>query len=176
LYESYGITDWDAIVERIRFLRHAHDVRYFIVDNLTCLSAIAEDERREIERIMAEAAGLAQELGAFIWMVSHLTAPAEGESHETGGRVLLRHLKGSRAIAAWAHGAVGIERDQQAEDEVERHRSRLRVLKDRYTGRATGKVVPMIYEATTGTLREDTSPESLGFRDETATPEEDSDF
>ena len=153
LYDAYGMAEWDNIAERIRFLHHAHGVRYFVVDNLTAFAAGAEDERRELERVMAEAAGLAQELQSFIWIVSHLATP-EGTPHENGGMIMLRHLKGSRAIAAWAHFAIGLERDQQADDEVERRTTTVRILKDRFSGRATGKTFQVRYDFTTGMLSE----------------------
>jgi twinkle protein len=153
LYNNYGMSDWDRIAERIRFLHHNNDVRYFVVDNLTAFAAGADDERRELERVMGEAAGLAQELGSFIWIVSHLATP-DGVPHENGGKIMLRHLKGSRGIAAWAHYVIGIERDQQAEDITARQISTVRMLKDRFTGRSTGKTFEIKYDTSTGIISE----------------------
>jgi twinkle protein len=160
LYNNYGMSEWDLIAERMRFLHHNNDVCYFVVDNLTAFAVGAEDERRELERVMGEASGLAQELNAFIWIVSHLATP-EGTPHENGGRIMLRHLKGSRGIAAFAHFVIGIERDQQAEDEDERQRSTVRLLKDRYTGRSTGKTFTIKYDTATGIITE-TGPSTSG--------------
>lgn len=165
LYDSVGLMDWDIIKERVRFLAHAHDVRYFVIDNLTAFAVGADDERRELERVMGEAAGLALELGAFIWIVSHLATP-EGTPHENGGTIMLRHLKGSRGIAAFAHLVFGIERNQQAAEESERLRSTLRGLKDRFTGRSLGKTILTQYDPDTGILSE-TGPTSV-FREEAA--------
>jgi twinkle protein len=154
LYDNFGISEWDRIKTRIRFLRHSHGVRYFIVDNLSAFSAVAEDERRELERVMAEIAGLAQELDAFIWVVSHLSTPEGGKSHEEGARVMARHLKGARAISHWAHYIIGLERNQQSEDEEERITTIIRFLKDRFTGRANGFTFSAKYNFTTGMLVE----------------------
>lgn len=153
LYDSYGMSDWDIIKEHVRYLAHAHDVKYFILDNLTSFATGAEDERRELERVMGEAAGLMQELQGFMWIVSHLNTP-DGLPHENGGKIQLRHLKGTRGIAAWANGAIGLERDQQAEDELERCTTTARMLKDRYTGRATGQTFRVRYDFATGRLSE----------------------
>lgn len=173
LYDNFGISEWDRIKARMRFLAHSHGVLYFVVDNLSAFSATADDERRELERVMAEASGMAQELGAFIWIVSHLNTP-EGKPHEEGGRVMDRHLKGARAIAQWAFFILGIERNQQAEDETERRTSLFRVLKDRVSGRATGYTLKARYEFKTGMLAE-VPPEAaeMGFNlsaDEDETP------
>ena len=100
---------------------------------------------------MKEMAGLANELGIIIHFVSHLSTP-EGKPHEEGGRVMIRHFKGSRAIGFWSHFMFGLERNQQAEDPEERQQTTLRVLKDRYTGRATGATFRMRYAPSTGLL------------------------
>jgi hypothetical protein len=48
----------------------------------------------------------------------------------------------------------GLERNQQAEDKDERHRTVFRVLKDRYTGQATGETFVLEYDSDTGLLTE----------------------
>ena len=103
---------------------------------------------------MKEMATLANELNIIIIFVSHLTTP-EGKPHEEGGRVTIRHFKGSRAIGFWSFLMFGLERNQQAEEDTERRTTKLRVLKDRYTGQATGRVFNLIYDADTGLLKEE---------------------
>lgn len=165
LYDSWGAADWSVIRNKIRYLNHSEGVRIFYIDHLTALAAMEEDERVALEEIMAEMAGLTKELDIVIHLVSHLSTPEGGKSHEEGGRVMLRHFKGSRAIGFWSHFAFGIERDQQ--DEEHRNRSTFRVLKDRYTGRATGLIIPLAYDPETGRLTEadDYGPQ---FVDETS--------
>lgn len=48
----------------------------------------------------------------------------------------------------------GLERNGQAEDENERQTTRFRILKDRYTGQATGTVIELGYDAKTGRIYE----------------------
>lgn len=155
IYNNFGMTEWDSVASRIRHLRHSEDVRYFIVDNLTSFSTGVADERKELDRISGEMAGLAQELDCFIWVVSHLATP-EGKPHEEGGQIQLRHLRGSRGIAMWMFYAIGIERNQQAADLGERCTSTIRVLKDRITGRSTGETFEARYDQATGLLSEST--------------------
>ncbi|WP_448955708.1 DnaB-like helicase C-terminal domain-containing protein [Labrys neptuniae] len=171
-YDNFGATDWDVIASTIRYLAHSEGVRIFYLDHLTALAAAAEDERKELERVMAEMAALAKELNIIIHLVSHLATP-EGKPHEEGGRVMIRHFKGSRAIGFWCHYMFGLERDQQHEDERWRSITVFRVLKDRYTGRATGEVVYLGYDRDTGTLYETEPPDEAGghgFSDATKTP------
>lgn len=161
-YDSFGATDWEVIRETMRFLAHSEGVRIFYVDHLTALAAAEEKEKEALEKIMAEMASIAKELGIIIHLVSHLSTP-DGKPHEEGGRVMIRHFKGSRAIGFWCHFMFGLERDQQHEDERLRSVTTFRVLKDRYTGQATGEVIYLGYERETGKLYET----SIDFGDET---------
>lgn len=153
LYDSFGATEWDAIQSRIRFLTHNYGVKDVYLDHLTALAAAADDERTELERITCEMASLAKELQLRFHFVSHLCTP-EGKPHEEGGRVMIRHFKGSRAIGFWSHFMFGMERNQQAEDPIERTQTTFRVLKDRYTGNSTGSTITLKYNNVTGILTE----------------------
>lgn len=154
LYQHFGAKDWDTIAKKIRYFNKALGVEHIYLDHLTALTSSAEDERRALDRIMAEMAGLAHELDIIIHFISHLTTPSHGPPHEEGGRVLENQFTGSRAIARWAHYMIGLERNKQDEDEVVRRTTTVRILKDRWTGRATGMTFPLHYDVDTGRLTE----------------------
>ncbi|NCT81929.1 MAG: toprim domain-containing protein [Comamonadaceae bacterium] len=163
LYDSFGAIDWETIKSKIRYMVVSLGCRAIYLDHLTALVAAEEDERKTLDAIMAEMATLALELGCYIHFISHLTRP-EGKPHEEGGRVQIRHFRGSNAIGMWSHFMFGIERDQQAEDEADRI-TVFRILKDRNTGQATGKTIPLTYDPDTGLLAQGTAPEPSPFKD-----------
>jgi twinkle protein len=168
LYDSFGAADWDVIAANIRHLAHHDGVRLFYVDHLTAL-ADPEKERESLEIAMKAVATLAQELNVIIHLISHLATP-DGTPHEEGGRVMIRHFKGSRSIGFWSFFMFGLERNQHHEDERWRSITTFRVLKDRYTGRSAGEVVYLGYDRETGKLFETEPPEDQpegGFKDET---------
>lgn len=152
LYDSFGATDWEIISGHIRYLNHSEGVRVFYLDHLTALAAAEDDERKGLERILSQMSALAKELRIIIHLVSHLATP-EGKPHEEGGRVMIRHFKGSRAIGFWCHAMYALERNQQPEDDDET-RTTFRILKDRFAGRATGKTFMLDYDAQTSVLFE----------------------
>ena len=98
-------------------------------------------------------ASLAQELGIIVHFISHLTTP-DGKPHEEGGRVMEKHFTGSRAIARWSHYMFGLERNKQDENEMKRQTTTVRVLKDRFTGRATAAKFGLFYNKDNGILSE----------------------
>jgi twinkle protein len=167
LYDHFGVAEWDKIEAQVRYLNKAHGVRLFYVDHLTAL-ADPSNERESLETAMAQVGGLVKELGIIVHLVSHLATP-EGKPHEEGGRVMIRHFKGARAIGFWAHFMFGLEREQQHTDPKIASTTTFRVLKDRYTGQATGKTLFLGYDVPTGRLYETDDPASdtHGFGNET---------
>jgi twinkle protein len=168
LYDSFGANDYESIKEKIEFLAHAYDVKYFFLDHLTALAANEEDERKGLDSIMADLGALVKRLNVCLTFVSHLATP-HGTPHEEGGRVWLRHFRGSRTIAAWSHYAFGLERNQQSDDPIERRTTTFRVLKDRFTGAAAGEKFHFTYDHETGRLYECPPAEEqadYGFEDQ----------
>ena len=174
LFDSFGANQWDLIRDTIRFLVHAEGTRIFYLDHLTALAAAEEDERKGLERITAEMGSLVKELNIMIIMISHLATP-EGKPHEEGGRVMIRHFKGSRAIGFWCHYMFGLERDQQSDNPAMRSITTFRILKDRYTGNSTGQVFYFGYDRDTGQLFETSLPDTSEAEDYGFKPGEDDD-
>ena len=151
-YDSWGNAEWERVENKIRYMA-AKGVYLFYVDHLTAMADPAK-EKESLEQIMKSMAGLTQELNIIVHFISHLATP-EGKPHEEGGRVMIRHFKGSRAIGFWCFFMFGLERSQQEPDAP----TTLRCLKDRYTGQATGNTILLSYDKETGTLSEQQSEE-----------------
>lgn len=149
---NFASASWEQIKARIQFMARGLGVKHFYLDHLTALADPAK-ERESLEIITKELALMAQELEVVIHVISHLATP-EGKPHEEGGRVMLRHFKGSRSIGFWAHFAFGLERNPQHDDPEIAQQTTFRCLKDRYTGRANGKTITLGYDTTTGLISE----------------------
>ena len=154
LFKHVGAKDWETIKSHIVYLVKALDVKLIYLDHLTALVSDAKDERRTLDSVMADMASVAQENGCIIHFISHLSTPIDGKSHEEGARIRERDFTGSRAIMRWAHYLFGIEGNKNSDNEEERNIRNFRVLKDRYTGQATGKSFQLQYCAETGMLSE----------------------
>jgi twinkle protein len=149
LYDNFGVMAWEPIKGLIRFMVRSYGCQHIWLDHLTALAAAEDDERKALDRILAEMASLAKELQFVFHFVSHLATP-EGKPHEEGGRVMIKHFRGSRAIGFWSHSIFGIERDTQDVGQP----AILRCLKDRFTGNANGATWGMAYDRQTGLLSE----------------------
>lgn len=156
---AWGLDDWESIAKWIRWLVVSEGVKDIFLDHLTALATGRDESEKEaLESIMAEAGSLTKELDFTLHLVSHLTTP-EGKPHEEGGRVTIRHFKGSRAIGYWSHVMFGLERSQQDPDPERRNVTTFRILKDRLSGRGTGVTFGLRYDQATGILHECLIPE-----------------
>ena len=103
--------------------------------------------------IMTKLRMFVQEMRITLLLVSHLKRP-DGKSLEDGAATSLGMLRGSAAIAQLSDAVIGAERNSQAEDEEERNTTKLRVLKNRLSGK-TGPAGRLVYNEDTGRLTEE---------------------
>ena len=166
-FDHFGAMDYETIKERMRYMVVSLGCKHIFLDHLTALAAVMDDERRGIDKMMADLSAFTQQQDFTLYFVSHLATP-EGKPHEEGGRVMEKHFRGSRAIAQWSHYMFGIERNKQDAESP----TTFRVLKDRYTGDAAGLTFGLRYNRDTGRMYECELPsdaEKLGFKNETKT-------
>lgn len=153
LYDHFGSTEVDNLLNRIRYMARALDCKYVFLDHLSIvvsgLSGV-EDERRLIDRAMTMLRTLVEETGIALILVSHLRRP-EGKGHEEGAMTSLNQLRGSHSIAQLSDAVVGLERSQQGDNPNE---TTIRVLKNRFSGE-TGEAGQLYYDDKTGRLRAD---------------------
>lgn len=144
----------DQVVSRVRFMAKALDCKVIILDHISILVSGGQhgDERKAIDEICTKLRTLTQDTGIVMFMVSHLKRP-EGKDHTEGAATSIGQLRGSAAIAQLSDFVIGLERNGQAEDPVERNTTHIRVLKNRYAG-VTGPAGHLLYDVNTGRLSE----------------------
>lgn len=158
-FDHWGSTGEDNILSRIRYMAKALECKTIFLDHLAIIVSSQDgfsDERKAIDAIMTKLRTLVQELNVSLFLVSHLRR-SSGKSHEEGGSISLNELRGSQAIAQLSDIVVGLERNQQHEDEYIRNTTVVRVLKNRYTG-LTGPACYLNYSSDTGRISEVPKP------------------
>lgn len=163
LYDHFGSTEGDNLLNRIRFMVQSCGCRWIVLDHVSIVVSGMDDgdERKTIDVLMTKLRTLVQELGIGMIVISHLRRPAGDRGHEQGAEISLSQLRGSHSIAQLADAVIGAERDQQ--DEKTRNITTLRVLKMRFTG-DTGIATHLEYDRETGRLREvSISADAPGF-------------
>ncbi len=155
IHAHLGVNDIEEIFSKLRYMIVGCKCKWIVIDHLHMLvsSLTDTDERRGIDLLMTKIRSLIEETGVGMILVSHLRRVGGDLGHEKGVQVSLSHLKGSQSIAQMSDCVVAIERNQQAEDDMEANTAIVRVLKSRYTG-YTGYACSLLYDGDTGRLTE----------------------
>lgn len=171
LYDHWGSQAVDTVLAKMRYMVQGLNCDFIIFDHLSLLlSGLAlKDERKAIDMAMTALRKMCSSTGCGMVLVTHLSRPNSGETpHEEGGRVTLRHLRGSHSIGQLADIAVGLERNQQ-DKELSRFTT-VRVVKPYRLNGFTGVAARTCWNEKTGRLEptkiEDEWAPSDGFKDE----------
>ena len=162
LFDHFGSTSVDNIINRVRFLARGLACKYVFVDHVSIIVSAQEsgDERKAIDEIMTKLRMMVQETGIALFVVSHLKRP-ESKGHEEGAVTSLAQLRGSGSIAQLSDMVIGLERNGQHTDSTERNTTYVRVLKNRFSG-LTGLACRLLYRRDTGRMNE-LPPEEEGL-------------
>jgi twinkle protein len=154
LFDHFGSTSTDNIVNRVRYMAKALNCKYIVVDHISIIVSAQDngDERKAIDEIMTKLRMLVQETNVALFVVSHLKRP-NGVGHEEGAATSLAQLRGSGSIAQLSDMVLGAERNGQDEDATKRNTTYLRVLKNRFSG-LTGPACSLLYTKETGRMLE----------------------
>ena len=153
LYDHWGSTDSDNLLDKIRYLVHGCECEYIILDHISIVVSGLEggDERRLIDNTMTRLRALVEELNCGMILVSHLKRPSGDRGHEDGAQTSMSQLRGSAAIGQLSDIVIGLERNQQDKDNS--NISQVRVLKNRWSG-DTGLCCSLEYIPATGRMTE----------------------
>jgi twinkle protein len=156
LFDHFGSTSLENIINRVRYMAKGLNCGYVFLDHLSIIVSGGDvgDERKALDAIMTKLRMLVQETGISLICVSHLKRP-EAKGHEEGAATSLAQLRGSGAIAQLSDIVIGLERNGQATDLIERNTTHVRVLKNRFSG-FTGQAGHLLYQSHTGRMLETT--------------------
>jgi len=154
LFDHFGSTSLENIVNRVRYMAKGLGCGYVVLDHISIIISGGDvgDERKALDAIMTKLRMLVQETGISLICVSHLKRPSD-KGHEEGASTSLAQLRGSGAIAQLSDIVIGLERNGQALDPIERNTTNVRVLKNRYSG-FTGNAGSILYNGSTGRMLE----------------------
>jgi twinkle protein len=154
LFDHFGSTSLDNIINRVRYMAKGLNCGYIFLDHISIIVSGGDvgDERKAIDAIMTKLRMIVQETGISLICVSHLKRN-EGRGHEEGAATSLAQLRGSGAIAQLSDIVIGLERNGQAQDMIERNTTSVRVLKNRFSG-YTGSAGALLYNGQTGRMLE----------------------
>ena len=158
-FNHFGSLDSDDLIDRLRYFVYAENVDFILLDHLSLIISGQEggNERRSIDLLMTKLAAFVNETNVGVIAVCHLKRPSSG-SYTEGKEVSLSDLRGSAALEQLSWCVIGMERDQQSEEQSDF--STIRVLKNREHGHL-GVADSLFFNAETGRLLANSSEDSM---------------
>lgn len=152
-FDHFGSNGIDELLHRVDHMV-ALGCRYLFLDHISIVVSDQQhgDERRALDEIATKLRTKVQEHDVALFVVSHLRR-TNAKPHEEGGQTSLADIRGTQAIAQLSDMVIGLERNGQADDEIERNTTTIRVLKNRMAG-LTGVATRLFYTKESGRLIE----------------------
>lgn len=141
VYSHFGSDDPEILLDTIRFAVSARACRRVFLDHITmAVSGIGgDDERRALDYLSTRLEMMVKELDFSLIFVSHVND--------------LGQTRGSRNISKIADIRIDLFRDLLSSDEIARREIKVKVSKNRYSGR-TGDAGSIFFNPNTYTLSE----------------------
>lgn len=154
LYNHFGSLESDNLLCKLNYMATGLGCTKIYLDHISiAVSGIeSSNERKDIDILMTNLRSFVERTGVWMGAVTHLSRP-DGKPFEEGGQITIKHLRGSGGIAQMSDEVVALERNQQAETELERNTTIIRILKARRAG-TTGVAGEVTYSHDSGRLTE----------------------
>lgn len=162
-YKAFGTKDFEIIKNIIRYLVIKQGCQIIFLDHISALGSgikAGNDINQMMKNFSSELASLTKELNFTLIAVSHLRKSTGQKSWENGGMPTLDDFEGSSDIVKWANFVYTLSRNKNAQGEA-KNILKIHCLKDRYTGKADGLIIPIKYNTETCALTELTNAEEF---------------
>ena len=149
---SFMKLDGEDLIYNLEFLVKGLGCNLIILDHITMITYDSngeQSERKDIDILMKQLRTLVHKTNAIILAVVHLKRPMHGASWADGREVQMTDARGSAAIEQLSDVMIALERNMN--DDMEKTKTKIKVLKNRVTG-LTGYVDTLHYIENTGRL------------------------
>lgn len=157
IYDHYGSSDYDNLLARVEYMAVSLGVKVVILDHVTAavagmLGDAGDNERVLIDQFMKDLRGLVERTGIHLDLVSQLRK-SDGKGWEEGEQITVAALRGSGSLGSVPNTIIAMERNRQDPNKDVANTSIMRVLKNRFTGRA-GIAAALRYIPESGRLQQ----------------------
>jgi len=160
LLDHQGSLSDSSLIDKIEFMA-ASGCKFIYLDHITiAVSEFDGNQNEGMDKIMSDLLKLCKKHDVWIGVVSHLRKTSgQGKTFEEGANVTEDALKGSGSLKQIAFQIIAFSRNKYADEEFDRQKVKISVLKNRFTGH-TGKAGYARYDNETGRLS--SIPEEFG--------------
>ena len=132
--DHQGSVSDDSLMDKLEYMANVCDFIY--LDHITI--AVSETDghiNAAMDKFMSDLLKVCKRHNVWFGVVSHLRKSNQDQSSfEQGAEISEDSMKGSGSLKQISAQIIALERNKHAESEAERHRVKVRVLKDRFGG------------------------------------------
>jgi len=152
LLDHQGSLSDSSLMDKIEFMA-ASGCKFIYLDHITiAVSEVDGNVNEAMDKTMSDLLKLCKKHDIWIGVVSHLRKTGgQGKTYEEGAAITEDALKGSGSLKQIAFQIIGFSRNKYEEDEFERTKVKISVLKNRFTGH-TGPAGSSRFDDLTGRL------------------------
>ncbi len=152
LLDHQGSVSDNSLMEKIEFMA-ASGCKFIYLDHITlAVSEVDGSVNEAMDQLMSDLLKCCKKHDVWIGVVSHLRKTGGGvKTYEEGAAITEDALKGSGSLKQIAFQIIGFSRNKYEEDEFERTKVKISVLKNRFTGH-TGPAGSARFDSETGRL------------------------
>ena len=161
--DHQGSVSDDSLLSKIEYMAKM-GCKYLILDHITIAVSEGADGKtgnEAIDKVMSDLLKIVKRHDVWLGLISHLRK-SQGASFEEGNMASIDDIKGSGSIKQISFDIIAFARNLVAEEEFERNKIELSVLKARFTGN-TGPAGAATYNRNTGRLASLHTANSQGF-------------
>ena len=149
-YDSFGSCEIEKLLGKMRYLAVGLECDFLVLDHVSMVvSGGTDDERKSLDMLMTKLRQMVENTGVGVIAVSHIKRGSKDKSYNEGASISLTDLRGSAALEQLSDIVIGIERDQQSDDDSDV--AKLRLLKNRPFGQV-GPAGHLKYSVETGRM------------------------
>lgn len=161
----------DAVLARMEYLVLGLGCKAIYLDHISLMQFGGKSELEGLDDFAVRFKSLVLRCPAHFFVVSQLSQGDASKSHEEGGKITLRHFRGSQRVISVFNEVMALQRNQQGDTEEARNTTNLFCLKARLGGE-TGHVNSYRYDQQTGRMTPAAKSPMDALQD-TATPQHD---
>lgn len=135
ILDHQGSVSDDSLIDKLEYMACVCD--YIYLDHITIAVSEADggSMNAAMDKFMSDLLKVAKRHNVWFGVVSHLRkSTQEQSSYEAGAEITEDSLKGSGSLKQISAQIIALERNKHAENMLERHTVKVKVLKDRFGG------------------------------------------
>ena len=159
----------DAILSRMEYMSLGLGCEAIYLDHMSLMQFKDKSEMDGLDDFAVKLKSLVLRCPSHFMVVSQLSQGDAKKSHEEGGKIVTRHMRGSQRVPSVFNEMMALQRNQQAEEDEDRNVTHLSCLKARLGGE-TGYITSYKYDKQSGRLNplgleHDPMPQPTGQQD-----------